>query len=134
MMPNEPLRDVMRRTMKNLEFVERSATPTGPFEVTQLINSFIGALAHPWEQLKAELNDMPLSDAAGWPIITKELPSDADPDSIVSGVLRSPSRSCRDLRVCGLVQPLGLEWTQCIMLSRSRRAAWFHRRGPSAFV
>ncbi len=49
MMPNEPLRDVMRRTMKNLEFVERSATPTGPFEVTQLINSFIGALAHPWE-------------------------------------------------------------------------------------
>jgi hypothetical protein len=82
MLPYEPLRDVMRRTINNLEFVEQSATTTGPFEVTQLINSFIGALAHPWEQLKAELNDMPLSDAAGWPTIRKELPSDADPDSI----------------------------------------------------
>lgn len=25
-----------------------------------------------------------------------------------------------DLRVCGSVRPLGLEWTQCILLSRSR--------------
>ncbi len=82
MMPNEPLRDVMGRTIRNLEFVERNAAPTGPFEVTQLINSFIGALAHPWEQLKAELNDMPLSDAAGWPIVRKELVNDADPDSV----------------------------------------------------
>ena len=49
---------------------------------------------------------------------------DAQTRNNVSGVLRSPSRSWRDLRVCGLVQPLGLEWTQCIMLSRSRRAAW----------
>jgi hypothetical protein len=38
MMPNEPLRDIMRRTVENLKFVERNAAPTGPFEVTQLIN------------------------------------------------------------------------------------------------
>src|SRR5260370_14025458 len=82
MMPNEPLRDIMRRTIENLKFVERNAAPTGPFEVTQLINSFIGALAHPWEQLKAELNEMPLSNAVGWPVIEKERPNDEDPKSI----------------------------------------------------
>ncbi len=31
MMPNEPLRDIIRRTMENLKFVERNAAPTGPF-------------------------------------------------------------------------------------------------------
>jgi hypothetical protein len=29
-------------------------------------------------------------------------------------------RMTGDLRVCGLVEPLGLEWTQCIVLSRSQ--------------
>lgn len=81
MMPTEPLRDMMRRTIENLEFIEREARPSGPFEVTQLINSFLGALAHPWEQLGAELNEMPL-DAAGWPPIRKEPDSDDDPSSL----------------------------------------------------
>ena len=82
MMPNEPLRDIMRRTIHNLEFIEHYAAPSGPFEVTQLINSFIGALAHPWEQLKAELKEMALSNAVGWPMIQKERPNDDDPKSI----------------------------------------------------
>jgi putative restriction endonuclease len=34
MMPTEPLRDMMRRTMENLEFIEGKAGPSGPFEVT----------------------------------------------------------------------------------------------------
>lgn len=29
-------------------------------------------------------------------------------------------RMTGDLRVCGLFEPLGLEWTQCVVLSRSR--------------
>lgn len=69
MMPHEPVLDVMRRTMANLAFVEQHAGREGPFEVTQLINSFLGALAHPWEKLAPSL-DMPLEQAAleGWPI------------------------------------------------------------------
>jgi hypothetical protein len=81
MMPTEPLRDIMRRTMANLEFIERKAKPSGPFEVTQLVNSFLGALAHPWERLRAELNEMPLG-SAGWPTIRKECDSDDDPKSL----------------------------------------------------
>ena len=49
MMPHEPTRDMMRRTMKNLEFIESHAKIYGLFEVTQLVNSFLSALAHPWE-------------------------------------------------------------------------------------
>ena len=35
----------------------------GPYEVTQLINSFLGALAHPWEIYRADLTTMSLSAA-----------------------------------------------------------------------
>jgi hypothetical protein len=70
MMPFEPLLDIMRRTMANLEFVEEHKSANGPFEVTQLLNSFLGALAHPWENLKGELNSISVVDAKreGWPI------------------------------------------------------------------
>jgi hypothetical protein len=84
MMPHEPVRDIMRRTMKNLEFIEARATADGPYEVTQLINSFLGALAHPWESLRADLNAMPLSEAVarGWPNIAKERENDVEPRSL----------------------------------------------------
>ena len=89
MMPFEPVLDIMRRTMENLEFVERHANKDGPYEVTQLINSFLGALAHPWEEFQAELLQMPLADAAakGWPI----------PDDRVRGAARR-RRSARRRR------------------------------------
>jgi hypothetical protein len=79
MMPHEPVLDMMRRTMANLAFIERNATSGGPFEVTQLINSFLGALAHPWESLKHELNGMSLASATerGSPKLEKELPREA---------------------------------------------------------
>jgi hypothetical protein len=71
MMPHEPVRDVMRRTMQNLQFVETHKDPNGPYEVTQLLNSFLGALAHPWEKYQVELCSKSLSEAAkiGWPDI-----------------------------------------------------------------
>ena len=52
----EKTKEVIRRTMFNLRFVEKHAGQDGPYEVTQLLNSFLGALAHPWEELKPQLS------------------------------------------------------------------------------
>ena len=84
MMPSEPVVEMMRRTLASLEFIERHMTDAGPYEVTQLVNSFLGALAHPWERLRDDLNRMPLTDAAllGWPELRKDLPDDVDPTSL----------------------------------------------------
>jgi hypothetical protein len=83
-MPRKPLLDIMHRTMENLKFVRRHATARGPYEVTQLINSFLGALAHPWETLQPHFKSVSISDAekGGWPSIRKELSSDDDPQTL----------------------------------------------------
>jgi len=80
MNPLEPVRDVMQRTMFNLQFIEDRQDKDGPYEVTQLINSFLGALAHPWEHFRNELNQISLSDSAGqgWPQIKKERQTDVN--------------------------------------------------------
>ncbi len=84
MMPHEPVLDIMRRTMHNLAFIEARTSVTGPFEVTQLINSFIGAMAHPWEQLKSELMSIPITEATkqGWPSIHDKGPAFEQPSSL----------------------------------------------------
>ena len=84
MMPHEPVLDIMRRTMANLAFIEQSASSHGPFEVTQLINSFLGALAHPWESLRNELNSMSITEAEsqGWPIPRAERTTDHAPTNL----------------------------------------------------
>ena len=84
MIPQEPVRDVMQRTMFNLQFIEEHQALHGPFEVTQLVNSFLGALAHPWEQFKEELKEITLSEAEaqGWPPIHKERDTDTDPQNL----------------------------------------------------
>jgi hypothetical protein len=83
-MPTAPLLDIMRRSMANLAFIETHASPAGPYEVTQLINTFLGALAHPFEAMREDLMALPLTDAAaqGWPTIKKERPSDNEPVSL----------------------------------------------------
>jgi hypothetical protein len=83
-MPTDPLLDIMRRSMANLDFVEAHAGPAGPYEVTQLINTFLGALAHPFEAMRDDLMALPLTHAAalGWPMITKERPTDTEPGSL----------------------------------------------------
>lgn len=72
MQPVDPTLEIMRRTMRNLEFIERHRDlERGPYEVTQLVNSFLGALAHPWErQFDKRLRGWPLDEARkqGWPI------------------------------------------------------------------
>jgi HEPN pEK499 p136 len=61
----------MERTMFNLRFVEERKARNGPYEVTQLINSFLGAMAHPWERWKKALKEMD-QQQDGWPIIVTE--------------------------------------------------------------
>lgn len=80
MNPPKPVYDVMRRTMHNLRFIEAYKKQNGPYEVTQLVNSFLGALAHPWEKNK-KLKKWLASDSATrrLPMIQKELASDIEP-------------------------------------------------------
>lgn len=47
----QPVLLLMYRTIQNLEFIDRHKDHDGPFEVTQLINSFLAVVAHPWDQL-----------------------------------------------------------------------------------
>ena len=46
-----------------------------------MINSFLGALAHPWEQLKTDLDSFSMEEAIaqGWPKLSKERSSDREP-------------------------------------------------------
>lgn len=47
----QPVLLLMYRTIQNYEFIEQKKDHNGPFEVTQLINSFLALVAHPWDQL-----------------------------------------------------------------------------------
>ena len=73
-------KDLMERTIANLHFVESEvaaaidANPAigrtePPYEVTQLVNSFLGALAHPWEALREQ--DVWDNAAVTWPAISE---------------------------------------------------------------
>ena len=84
MQPKDRLYDIMMRTVYNLKYIEENKDSNGPYETTQLLNSFIGAVAHPWEKYKQELNAITLDEAQvrGWPIIEKERPDDKDPENL----------------------------------------------------
>jgi hypothetical protein len=73
MNPRFPVREVMKRTMANLEFIERHATIRGPFDTTQLINSFLGAFVHVKERFDQYIPKTALP-VAGWPVITTLAP------------------------------------------------------------
>ncbi len=83
-MPTEPLSDIMRRSMANLAFIESHASPPGPYKVTQLVNTFLGALAHPFEAMRNDLMALPLGDAARhrWPTVVRERLDDTEPSSL----------------------------------------------------
>lgn len=48
----ESRRDFVRRTLFNLKFIENQAADDGPFEVTQLINSFLLVVLQNWDDLE----------------------------------------------------------------------------------
>lgn len=55
----------MHRAWKNYEFIKQHATNEGPYEVTQLLATFVLAVAHPRERkLERHMNDLRLDDAA----------------------------------------------------------------------
>lgn len=74
-MPANSLPEIMRRTMDNLEIVRKvrkerqgegiAVDDVGPYEVTQLVNSVLGALVHPWEAMlkKKDATRFPELDA-----------------------------------------------------------------------
>ena len=68
-MPTNP-KDVMRRTMANLKYVEDHRSD-GLFEVTQLVNSFLCALILPWDTIDRGRAPWSMSIAEaeklGWP-------------------------------------------------------------------
>jgi len=84
MMPHEPVLDIMRRTIANLDFINHHASTAGPFEVTQLINSFLGALAHPWENLRSDLDAITIEKSRqdGWPIPMPERKTERSPKTL----------------------------------------------------
>ena len=70
MMPDVPVREIMQRTMDNYRFLDDSyRRGSRVFEVTQLVNSFLGAFAHPWEEWRKELGGISIAEARkrGWP-------------------------------------------------------------------
>ncbi|MBL7241037.1 hypothetical protein CFR78_14340 [Komagataeibacter rhaeticus] len=48
--PSDPLLDIIRRSIANLEFIEANYETHALYEVTQLVNTFLGALIHPFEK------------------------------------------------------------------------------------
>jgi hypothetical protein len=67
----------MERTEVNYDFIrERHSCGADVFEVTQLLNSFLGAFAYPWEDWKKELLNTPLdkAHADGWPRVERSDP------------------------------------------------------------
>ncbi|ACI52469.1 hypothetical protein Gdia_2732 [Gluconacetobacter diazotrophicus PA1 5] len=48
--PSDPLLDIMRRSLINLDFIEANYQDHGLYEVTQLVNTFLGAFIHPFEK------------------------------------------------------------------------------------
>jgi hypothetical protein len=83
------------RTIQNLDFIDRNKGNYGPFEVTQLINSFLAVLAHPWDQLldKNELEKIKLTSKTfrecGFPVFV---------DTRSSNQTTSPDNACELLR------------------------------------
>lgn len=73
-------KDILERTMSNLEFIEKAAVSPAlnesakVYEITQLVNSFLMTLLQNWDELKA---DWPYLKQAGlkWPSISTSAPS-----------------------------------------------------------
>lgn len=85
--PDVPVREMMRRTKANLDVIndlhEDRNLDDSPevYEVTQLVNSFLGAWAHPWEAWQRELRRKTLEEAEelGWPIKRPDDDRDDEP-------------------------------------------------------
>lgn len=73
MPPNYPIREIMLRTIRNLQFIEAHATLKGPYDTTQLINSFLGAFVHVKERFDKRIPKVAFPPS-GWPNIQTNAP------------------------------------------------------------
>jgi|SRR5579884_2892901 len=156
--PEDRISGVLERTMYNLRFIERRRRPDGPFEVIQLINSFMGAAVHPWENLlstQEELVNLTAQDV-GWPQLIKSEEADDDPadfheqlawirhafahgnieyinedDSIVGIKIRNKGRSRKQKKDINWGTQLDLRQLRALLVSYCRIAQRIdaHRRG-----
>ena len=46
--------DILKRIIFNLEYIKKNKDVDGPFEVTQLMNSFLMAVIQKWDELKKD--------------------------------------------------------------------------------
>jgi hypothetical protein len=79
------VRQLMERTKTNHEFIQQAqCRDQHVYEVTQLLNSFLGAFAHPWEEWKKELSKVSLEEAIalGWPEVESDDPRDDRPRNL----------------------------------------------------
>lgn len=91
-MPEEPATDWIKRTLFNLDFIHKRSTDNGPYEVTQLVNSFLGAFVFPWETFyRGKFGDITVEEAHDhWkiPILTHSLASDSGDPQYLRQVIR----------------------------------------------
>jgi hypothetical protein len=73
MRPRYPIREIMLRTIRNLQFIEAQATLKGPYDTTQLINSFLGAFVHVKERFDGRIPTVSFPPP-GWPSIQTNTP------------------------------------------------------------
>jgi hypothetical protein len=73
MNPRYPIREVMKRTAFNLEFIDARAAINGPYETVQLVNSFLGAFVHVKERFQRHIPASRLP-APGWPVVDAKPP------------------------------------------------------------
>jgi hypothetical protein len=84
----------MYRTITNYEDIKHRAAHGGRFEVTQLINSFLAVLAHPWDRLldKDALSKRSVHSkefrAFGFPYMTRLQRDDGTPTDDAENMLR----------------------------------------------
>ena len=85
---NPPFRDIMQRTMANLKFVEQHQKRDGPFEVTQLVNSFLSVLVHPWENHEESLSKALNQNGLRFPAVTNKITGEQTAPKILLSKLR----------------------------------------------
>lgn len=75
--PDTHYQTLMHRAWANYEFIRQHSSDDGPFEVTQLLATFMIAVAHPRERkLERHMNNLRIADAAayfGLPILGQVL-------------------------------------------------------------
>jgi hypothetical protein len=93
--PNDPVRVIMMRTIANLRYIDqedlrledearanglgRRDAEQAPFEATQLLNSFLGALIQPWESLRDRSGQgitigLDEAEKKEWPVLRNQNP------------------------------------------------------------